>query len=83
MQSEKLKNGYILLAVPIELVKEASIITGSPLELYVEGNKLIIESVDDIGDMVCDGDCKNCPIEVVHCDEDCSNCPSGFGERKV
>lgn len=84
MQSKKLKKEYILFAVPAELLLEAGIFEGDPLQMYVDGNKLIIENVDEeIKDIVCDGDCENCPVSQIECDEDCENCPCNCDESEV
>lgn len=75
MQNKKLKNAYVLLAVPIELLAEAEIFAGDPVQMYVENNKLILESIDADGGIVCDGDCDSCPLGDEDCDNDCEHCP--------
>ncbi len=44
-----------------------------------------IENLDDMSDVVCDGDCENCPISEIDCDGDCQNCPcyKGCDESEV
>ena len=37
--------------------------------------KIVIENIDDPKDIVCDGDCENCPIADMDCDGDCEDCP--------
>lgn len=84
MQSKELKKEYILFAVPTELLLEAGILEGNPVQMYVDGSKLIIENMDEeISDIVCDCDCDNCPIGQIDCDEDCGNCPCNCDESEV
>ncbi len=51
----------VLVAVPEDLLSEAGICEGGPLQMYADGNRLILESLDDTGDFVCDGGCESCP----------------------
>lgn len=37
--------------------------------------KIVIENIDDPKDIVCDGDCENCPVADIDCDGDCEDCP--------
>ena len=48
---------------------------GDPLQMYADGHKIAIENIDDPKDIVCDGDCENCPIADIDCDGDCEGCP--------
>lgn len=75
MQNKVIKNEFVLLSVPAELMAQAEISDAKTLQMYVNGNKLIIENVDDIANYICDGDCGNCPIDCEECDFDCENCP--------
>ena len=43
--------------------------------MYADGHKIVIENIDDPKDIVCDGDCENCPIADIDCDGDCEDCP--------
>lgn len=75
MQNKAIKNEFVLLSVPTELMAQAEINNAQTLQMYVNGKKLIIENADDTINYVCDGDCDNCPIDCEDCDFDCENCP--------
>ncbi len=75
MQKRRMKTEMVMLAVPVETLLEAGIFEGDPLQMYVEGRRLIIENLDDIDDFVCGGDCADCPISEIDCDSNCENCP--------
>lgn len=42
MQDKKMKTEIVLLAVPAEMLLEAGIFEGDPMQMYVDGNKLVI-----------------------------------------
>ena len=65
----------IMLPVPAELFLEAGMFDGDPMQMYADGHKIVIENIDDPKDIVCDGDCENCPIADMDCDGDCEDCP--------
>ena len=75
MQDKKMKTEMILLAIPGEMLLEAGIFEGDPMQMYVEGNRIIIENLDDANDIICEGDCEACPIDMTDCDDDCESCP--------
>ena len=75
MQNKKIKTEIIMLPVPAELFLEAGMFEGDPMQMYTDGHKIVIENIDDPKDIVCDGDCENCPIADMDCDGDCENCP--------
>ena len=64
-----------LLSVPLELLSEAGIITDGILEMYTDGNCLVIQNADAHGEFVCDGSCVNCPMSEIDCTGDCEGCP--------
>ncbi len=74
MQNKKVDE-FVLISVPKEALEDAGIVDGSVLQIYVDGNKLVIEKLIDTGEIVCDGDCDNCPVNETECDGDCDNCP--------
>lgn len=82
MQSEKIKEGLVLIAVPIELLNEVSVGYTTPLQMYVDKNRLVIERLEDTKDVVCDDDCANCPIKESECDKDCKSCSNDCNKRK-
>lgn len=63
MHDKKMKTEMILLAVPAEMLLEAGIYEGNPLQTYVDDQKLVIKRLDDMGDIVCEGDCEDCPCK--------------------
>ena len=65
MQNKKIKTEIIMLPVPAELFLEAGMFEGDPMQM----------NIDDPKDIVCDGDCENCPIADIDCDGDCEDCP--------
>lgn len=75
MQGKKMKDETVTLPVPAELLLEAGILADDPLQMYVDGHKIVIESIDNPGDIVCDGDCGSCPIAEIDCDGICADCP--------
>ncbi len=75
MQNKKMKTEIIMLPVPAELFLEAGVFEGDPMQMYADGHKIVIENIDDPKDIVCDGDCENCPIADIDCDGDCEDCP--------
>lgn len=75
MQKRSMKTEIVMVAVPAEMLLEAGIFEGDPMQMYVEGRRLVIENLDDIEDFVCGGDCPDCPISDIDCDNDCLNCP--------
>ena len=75
MQKGIMKTEMILLSVPADMLLEAGIHKGDPMQMYVEGRRLIIENLDDINDFICDNDCQRCPINKMDCDGVCPKCP--------
>ena len=75
MPNKKIKTEIIMFPVPAELLLEAGIFVGDPMQMYADGHKLVIENIDDLQDIVCDGDCESCPIADTDCDGDCDTCP--------
>ena len=74
MQNKKVDE-FVLISVPKEALEDAGIVDGSVLQIYADGNKLVIEKLIDTGEIVCDGDCDNCPVNETDCDGHCSACP--------
>ena len=74
MQNKKV-NEFTLISVPKEALEDAGIVDGSVLQIYADGKKLVIEKLIDTGEIVCDGDCDNCPVNETDCDGHCSACP--------
>lgn len=74
MQNKKV-NEFTLISVPKEALEDARIVDGSVLQIYADGNRLVIERLTDTGEIVCDGDCDNCPVNETECDGNCEECP--------
>ena len=74
MQNKKIDE-FVLLSVPKDVLEDAGIVDGSILQIYADGNKLVIERLTDTGEIVCDGDCDNCPVNETECDGNCEECP--------
>lgn len=74
MQNKKVDE-FVLISVPKEVLEEAGIVDGSVLQIYADGNRLVIERLTDTGEIVCDGDCDNCPVNETECDGNCEECP--------
>ena len=67
MQNKKVDE-FVLINVSKEVLEDAGIVDGSVLQIYADGNRLVIE-------VVCDGDCDNCPVNETECDGNCEECP--------
>ena len=74
MQNKKVDE-FVLISVPKEALEDAGIVDGSVLQIYADGNNLVIEKLIDTGEIVCDGDCDNCPVNETESDGHCSACP--------
>ena len=72
MQDKKMKQKFVLLSIPAELLVETGIFEGGAIQMSMDGKKLVIESAESL---VCTGDCENCPLNQTDCDGDCANCP--------
>lgn len=74
MQNKKVDE-FVLISVPKEVLEDAGIVDGSVLQIYADENRLVIERLTDTGEVVCDGDCDNCPVNETECDGNCEECP--------
>ena len=61
MQKAKLKDGYILLPVPMEVAEELDLDPFDTIQYTISGGRLIIEAIDAEQSMVCFGSCRRCP----------------------
>lgn len=58
---------FVFLPVPAELLKETGINMILPLQFDVSEGKLIVENAEDVGEIVCNGECSRCPMsEAIH-----------------
>lgn len=60
MQDKKMKTEIVLLAVPAEMLLEAGIFEGDPMQMYVDGNKHVTKP-RDVGDIVVKAIAKTVP----------------------
>lgn len=75
MEGKRVRMEMVLLSVPLEVLDEAGIQRDGLLEMYAEGSELIIRNADDPTDLVCAGDCGNCPMNEYDCTGTCASCP--------
>lgn len=68
MQDKKVKQSFVLLSVPAEMLWQAGIFEGGAMKIGVEENRIVIEKADTPKDFVCDGNCADCP-----CSEECED----------
>lgn len=73
MQDKRLKQEYVLIAVPEQLLLEAGIFESDAILMYVSEDRLVIEHDDE--EFICDGDCEDCPMSDMDCDGECDACP--------
>lgn len=73
MQDQKLTGNFVLMTVPVEAVEESGILNGGLIQITAEEGRLVFEaiSVED-EDIVCDGECEDCPVYETEGD-DCPN----------
>lgn len=74
MQDKKVEE-FTLISIPREVLEEVGINASSVLQIYADGKKIVIERLTDTVEIVCDGDCENCPINETDCDGNCEDCP--------
>ena len=67
MQDKKMKTEIVLLPCLPKCFSKRDL-EAILCEMYVDGRKLIIENLDDVGDIVCEGDCEDCPVDQTDCD---------------
>lgn len=75
MQDKKMKQNFVLLSIPAEMLVETGIFESGAIQMSMDEKKLVIESAEEPESLVCTGDCENCPLNQTDCDGDCANCP--------
>ncbi len=83
MQNTKMSTGeYVLFSIPVDMLEEAGISEESVVQMSAGNGKIIINTVKDTEDFICDSDCEHCPmsetdcdISETDCDENCESCP--------
>lgn len=73
MQDQKLTGNFVLMTVPVEAVEESGILNGGLIQITAEEGRLVFEAVSiEDEDIVCDGECEDCPVYETEGD-DCPN----------
>lgn len=73
MQDKKLTGNFVLMTVPVEAVEESGILNGGLIQITAEEGRLVFEAVSvEDEDIVCDGECEDCPVYETEGD-DCPN----------
>jgi len=73
MQDQKLTGNFVLMTVPVEAVEESGILNGGLIQITAEEGRLVFEAVSvEEEDIVCDGECEDCPVYETEGD-DCPN----------
>lgn len=73
MQNQKLTGNFVLMTVPVEAVEESGILNGGLIQITAEKGRLVFEAVSvEDEDIVCDGECEDCPVYETEGD-DCPN----------
>lgn len=73
MQNQKLTGNFVLMTVPVEAVEESGILNGGLIQITAEEGRLVFEAVSvEDEDIVCDGECEDCPVYETEGD-DCPN----------
>ena len=63
MQDQKLTGNFVLMTVPVEAVEESGILNGGLIQITAEEGRLVFEAVSvEDEDIVCDGECEDCPV---------------------
>ena len=73
MQDQKLTGNFVLMTVPVEAIEESGILNGGLIQITAEEGRLVFEAVSvEDEDIVCDGECEDCPVYETEGD-DCPN----------
>lgn len=73
MQDQKLTGNFVLMTVPVEAVEESGVLNGGLIQITAEEGRLVFEAVSvEDEDIVCDGECEDCPVYETEGD-DCPN----------
>lgn len=76
MQNTKMSTGeYVLFSIPVDMLEEAGIREENVVQMSAGNGKIIINTVSDTEDFICDSDCEHCPMSETDCDENCESCP--------
>lgn len=69
MQTEKMNEEFVLIAVPREALTDSVIGEENVLQITAEKGKIVIKAVEqeDESEYICDGDCESCPLNETHC----------------
>ena len=62
MQSQTL-NDFVLMSIPSNVLEEAGILPNALMQYQAEEGKIIMEMVDEVTPIFCDGECEECPVK--------------------
>lgn len=62
MQNQTL-NDFVLMAIPSEVLEEAKILPNALIQYHADDGKIIMEMVDEVTPLVCNGECDECPVK--------------------
>ena len=86
MQNSKMNTGeYVLFSIPVDMLEEAGIGEESVVQMSAGNGKIIINTVTETEDIICDSDCEHCPLSGTDCEGNCESCPcyASCDEREV
>lgn len=66
---------FVMVPIPLEVLEESGINAGDLVQFTAGNGALIMESMVDFHDIVCDGNCDNCPVDQTECNNACGSCP--------
>lgn len=64
---------FVSVEVPYEVLEDSGIDLDGALQFYADGEKIVIEQLDEEADFPCEGDCEDCPL-LFHCSKECNKC---------
>ena len=71
---------FKFIPVPAEEYDALGITENTIIETYInESGALVVKAITVEDGFVCDGNCKECPVNETDCDGECFNCPC-FGK---
>ena len=57
----------VMISIPTDMIVEAGIEDNSVIEMYVDGDEIVIRKAVDTSDYECDGNCEDCPLDEHGC----------------
>lgn len=73
MQNKELKNEFILITIPVEIIEESGVSCNGLIQITAKKGRIVIENVRIENEtVVCNGNCGDCPVYEI----DGENCPN-------